>query len=132
MVGTPSRWFARWEARNRRQSHAAVAGKRTYSLRKETVEPVFGQIKEGRGLRRFRLRGLAKVREEWALWCVTHNPRELVGVLREQRIAARAAIRCSWAAPSPLCAQHPALLTQLCLSRQASSARHYRLDNTHR
>jgi transposase len=75
---------------------ATPAGKRTYSLRKETVEPVFGQFKEGRGLRRFRLRGLAKVRGEWALWCVTHNLRKLAGVLREQRIAARAA--CCWRA----------------------------------
>jgi transposase len=70
---------------------ATPAGKRTYSLRKETVEPVFGQLKDGRGLRRFRTRGLAKVRGEWALWCLTHNLRKLAGVLRTQRIAARAA-----------------------------------------
>jgi transposase len=73
---------------------ATPAGKQTYSLRKETVEPVFGQCKEGRGLRRFRLRGLAKVRGEWALWCLTHNLRKLAGVLRDQRIAARAALVC--------------------------------------
>jgi transposase len=64
-------------------------GKRIYSLRKETVEPVFGQMKDGRGLRRFRLRGLSKVRGEWALWCLTHNLRKLAPVLRTQRIAAR-------------------------------------------
>ena len=44
-----------------------------YSRRKVIVEPVFGQIKEGRGLRRFLLRGLHKVRGEWDLWCATHN-----------------------------------------------------------
>jgi Transposase DDE domain/Transposase domain (DUF772) len=71
---------------------ATPAGKRTYSLRKETVEPVFGQIKDGRGLRRFRTRGLAKVRGEWALWCLTHNLRKLMAVLRTQRHAARAAL----------------------------------------
>jgi transposase len=70
---------------------ATPAGKRTYSLRKETAEPVFGQLKDGRGFRRFRTRGLAKVRGEWALWCLTHNLRKLAGVLRTQRIAARAA-----------------------------------------
>ena len=48
-------------------------GKATYSKRKETVEPVFGQMKLGRGLRQFLLRGLAQVRGEWRLWCLGHN-----------------------------------------------------------
>jgi len=37
------------------------------------VEPVFGQIKEARGFRRFLLRGLTKIRGEWCLVCLTHN-----------------------------------------------------------
>jgi transposase len=49
------------------------AGKRVYSQRKETVEPVFGQIKEARGLRRFLFRGLGSVQAEWSLICATHN-----------------------------------------------------------
>ncbi len=44
-----------------------------YRLRKVTVEPVFGQIKEGRGFRRFSLRGRAKVRCEWRMVCTAHN-----------------------------------------------------------
>ena len=48
-------------------------GKQTYSKRKETIEPVFGQIKEGRGIRTFLLRGLEKVKGEWNLVCLTHN-----------------------------------------------------------
>jgi transposase len=44
-----------------------------YRLRKQTVEPVFGQIKQARGLRQFLLRGLAKVPHEWALVCTAHN-----------------------------------------------------------
>jgi len=44
-----------------------------YRLRKQTVEPVFGHIKECRGLRRFLLRGVDKVRAEWALVCTAHN-----------------------------------------------------------
>jgi hypothetical protein len=37
------------------------------------VEPVFGQIKEARGFRRFLLRGYPKVQAEWSLVCTTHN-----------------------------------------------------------
>lgn len=48
-------------------------GKKLYGKRKETVEPVFGQIKEGRGFRRFLLRGLEKVKAEWLIICTTHN-----------------------------------------------------------
>lgn len=44
-----------------------------YRLRKQTVEPVFGQIKQARGFRQFLLRGLQKVRGEWAMICTTHN-----------------------------------------------------------
>jgi transposase len=48
-------------------------GKAFYARRKVIVEPVFGQIKEVRGFRRFLLRGLAKIRGEWRLVCLTHN-----------------------------------------------------------
>jgi transposase len=44
-----------------------------YRLRKVTVEPVFGQVKSARGFRQFLLRGLEKVRSEWALVCTAHN-----------------------------------------------------------
>jgi transposase len=44
-----------------------------YRLRKHTVEPVFGQIKEARGLRQFLLRSTAKVTAEWSLLCTAHN-----------------------------------------------------------
>jgi hypothetical protein len=50
-----------------------AAGRALYAQRKTIVEPVFGQIKEARGFRRFLLRGLAKVRGEWRLVCLTHN-----------------------------------------------------------
>jgi hypothetical protein len=49
------------------------SGKKVYSKRKETVEPVFGQIKDARGIRRFLLRGLGSVQAEWSLICTTHN-----------------------------------------------------------
>lgn len=44
-----------------------------YRLRKQTVEPVFGQIKQARGFRQFLLRGLEKTRGEWSLICMVHN-----------------------------------------------------------
>jgi hypothetical protein len=50
-----------------------VAGKATYRRRKAVVEPVFGQLKEARGFRRFLLRGLSSVQGEWSLVCAAHN-----------------------------------------------------------
>ena len=48
-------------------------GAAVYARRKCMVEPVFGQIKQARGFRQFLLRGLEKIRGEWALICTTHN-----------------------------------------------------------
>ena len=48
-------------------------GSAKYELRKQTVEPVFGQIKQVRGFRTFLLRGLENVKGEWQLICTTHN-----------------------------------------------------------
>ena len=48
-------------------------GRQRYALRMATVEPVFGQIKAGRGFRQFLLRGLEKVNGEWSLICTGHN-----------------------------------------------------------
>lgn len=61
------------EAVRMRELLASEAGKAAYATRKATVEPVFGQIKEARGIRRFRLRGLTGVAREWKLICATHN-----------------------------------------------------------
>jgi|SRR5689334_8400212 transposase len=44
-----------------------------YRLRKQVVEPVFGQIKHARGFRQFLLRGAKKVSGEWSLLCTVHN-----------------------------------------------------------
>jgi transposase len=56
-----------------KQKLKTEAGRDLYRMRKAIVEPVFGQIKEWRGFRRFLLRGLQKVRAEWKLICLTHN-----------------------------------------------------------
>ena len=56
------------------------AGHRSrYRLRKQVVEPVFGQIKHGRGFRQFLLRGVSQVASEWSLVCSAHNVLKLAG-----------------------------------------------------
>lgn len=52
-----------------------------YRLRKQIVEPVFGQIKQARGFRQFLLRGVEKVRAEWAMICTAHNLLKLARAL---------------------------------------------------
>lgn len=47
--------------------------KERYRKREQSVEPVFGQIKQARGLRQFLLRGLDKVSAMWQLECAAHN-----------------------------------------------------------
>jgi len=57
------------------------AGRRSrYRLRKQTVEPVIGRIKQARGFRQFLLRGRAKVSAEWALVGTAHNLTKLIRV----------------------------------------------------
>lgn len=56
-----------------RRKLATASGKAAYALRKTIVEPVFGQIKQARGFRRFSLRGLSNVASEWQFVCAMHN-----------------------------------------------------------
>lgn len=56
-----------------RERLATEWGRSWYAKRAGMVEPVFGYIKAIRGLRQFLLRGLAAVRNEWRLICLTHN-----------------------------------------------------------
>jgi transposase len=55
------------------------AGRAVYKMRKAIVEPVFGQIKERRGFRRFSLRGKQNVGSEWRLVCAVGNLLKLFG-----------------------------------------------------
>ncbi len=64
--------------------------KALYQQRKTTVEPVFGQIKQERGIREFRLRGLKKTKAEWLLICLTHN---LLKLYRREWLPKRASER---------------------------------------
>ena len=70
----PPRATNRWPQRNRMRARLSGAeGKAAYKLRKQTVEPVFGQIKAARGFRQFLRRGLTAVQAEWSLVCTAHN-----------------------------------------------------------
>lgn len=60
--------LARMTSKLRRAGHRS-----RYRLRKQVVEPVFGQIKQARGFRQFLLRGIEKVKAEWAMICTAHN-----------------------------------------------------------
>ena len=74
VLATPAPVTAGATAKEEMAAKLRTAGGRAlYALRKTIVEPVFGQIKGARGIRRFLLRGLAKVRGEWRLICLTHN-----------------------------------------------------------
>ena len=52
-------------------------GRRKYSRRMWTIEPVFGNIKSNKGLDRFSLRGKAKVTGQWLMYCMVHNIEKL-------------------------------------------------------
>jgi hypothetical protein len=53
------------------------SGKALYTLRQQTVEPVFGIIKSVLGFRQFHLRGREKVSLEWTLVCLAYNFKRL-------------------------------------------------------
>ena len=73
----------RWPHRNEMRRRLLTAeGKDLYKKRKQTVEPVFGQIKGARGFRQFLRRGQAAVRAEWALLCTVHNLLKLQQALK--------------------------------------------------
>jgi len=59
--------------RRMRQKLRGPTGQAVYRRRKALVEPVWGTLKEQRGMRRFRLRGLAKVRIEFTLAAIAFN-----------------------------------------------------------
>ncbi|EDM28360.1 probable transposase [Lentisphaera araneosa HTCC2155] len=56
-----------------RQKLQTTRGRECYKLRKQTVEPAFGIIKEVLGFRQFFLRGIEKVNLEWDLLSIAYN-----------------------------------------------------------
>jgi len=68
--------------RRMRAKLRSPVGRQEYERRKTIVEPVIGTLKEQRGLRRFRLRGLAKVGVEFTLAAISYN---LTRLYRQQQ-----------------------------------------------
>ena len=84
-TGEPTRGRSRHAiSEQMRAKLQTAAGRAIYARRKTLPEPVFGQIKQARGFRRFWLRGVRKVRGEWAIICLTHN---LLKLFRAQTCA---------------------------------------------
>lgn len=70
-IGRPPKNLSAKEKMTRR--NRTKKGRAEYSRRKVIIEPVFGQIKECLGFRKFLLRSLDKMKGEWKLVCVVHN-----------------------------------------------------------
>ena len=60
-----------------RRTLTTQRGRRLYEQRRWMIEPVFGQIKENRGIRRFQRRGFNACASEWKLIGASHNLRKL-------------------------------------------------------
>lgn len=75
-------------------------GRDLYRRRGASVEPVFGQMKDRQGARRFSMRGLERCRGEWNLHAAVHNVRKLhrESVRRAEKAKERAAVRAKKAA----------------------------------
>jgi hypothetical protein len=58
------------------------AGRAAYALRKQTIKPVFGIIKQAMGFRQFLMRGLQQVRGEWTLVCLAWNCKRMAALQR--------------------------------------------------
>ncbi len=61
------------EHQRMREKLRSAAGRAQYRRRQAVVEPVFGILKEQRGMRKFRRRGLAAVTTEWTLAAIAYN-----------------------------------------------------------
>jgi transposase len=62
--------------------------KQRMKMRATSVEPVFGNIKQNLGFRRFKLRDLDKVKGEFNLMCIAHNLNVMFKLLGNRRLAA--------------------------------------------
>jgi hypothetical protein len=68
-----SKTFRPWDVEQQTLRRKRGGWRSRYRLRKQTVEPVFGQMKWARGFRQFLTRGLEMVRTEWSLVCTAHD-----------------------------------------------------------
>ena len=73
---TPPKHSAPW-INAMQEKLATESGRQKYRLRQQTVEPVFGIVKQVLGFRQFLLRGLSKVETEWCLVMLAYNTKHL-------------------------------------------------------
>lgn len=73
------------------------AGSQLYQKRAQSIEPTFGQIKSGRGIRQLLLRGMQAANAEWKLITMTHN------LLKLWRAKCKAGLQLSSYARHPVC-----------------------------
>ena len=73
----PKRRDAGDPSRRMREAIDSARGRRLYSQRIATVEPVFANIRHHKRMSRFTLRGTAKVSTQWQLYCLVHNIEKL-------------------------------------------------------
>ncbi len=66
-----------------REKMKTPKSKEIYALRSRTVEPVFGDIKENKGLRSFLTRGLDRVKTEFNFACIATNLKKIEGFLEK-------------------------------------------------
>jgi len=66
-----------------REKMKTPRAKEVYALRSRTVEPVFGDIKENKGLNSFLTRGLERVKVEFNLACIASNLKKIKEFLKE-------------------------------------------------
>jgi transposase len=74
-----------WPCTRMKHTLKTQAGKASYGLRKQTVEPVFGIIKSVMGFRQFMMRGLEQVGHEWTRVCLAWNLKRMA-VLRQNSV----------------------------------------------
>jgi len=66
---------------------STASGRALYKLRKETIEPFFGNVKSVLGFRRFSMRGRAKAQAEWFLVCAVSNLRRMFVLATREKMA---------------------------------------------
>ena len=64
-------------------------GRRQYSKRLGTIEPVFGNITVNKGMNKFTLRGQGKVNTQWQMYCLVHNIEKLRNTLHLRQGSAK-------------------------------------------
>ena len=70
---TPKRWLNGGRAKWMRAVLASEHGRERYGMRKQTVEPLYGDTKHNKRFTRFHRRGRKKVRTEFRLLMMAHN-----------------------------------------------------------